>query len=426
MTDRNLGFDTLQVHAGQVPDPTTGARAVPIYQTTSYVFKDTEEAEGRFGLTNPGNIYSRLTNPTTDVFEQRIAALEGGTAALAVASGSAAVTYAILNIANAGDNIISASTLYGGTYSLFANTLPKYGITAHFVNPDEPSNFEAAINEKTKAIYYETLGNPSNSIIDYDEVAKIAQKHQLPIIVDATFSTPYLFKPFEHGANIIVHSATKFIGGHGTSIGGVIVEGGNFDWTNGKFPGFTEPDESYHGIKFADLGGAAFATKIRAQLLRDTGAALSPFHSWLFIQGLETLSLRVQRHVDNTEKIVDFLLQHPKVGKVDHPYAQTSPYHQLAEKYYPKGAGSIFTFSLKDQSVQKSRDLIDSLEIFSQLANVADTKSLVIHPATTTHQQLSPEEQIAAGFGPEVIRLSIGLEDVSDLIADLTQALDKI
>ncbi|MBS7576305.1 MULTISPECIES: O-acetylhomoserine aminocarboxypropyltransferase/cysteine synthase family protein [unclassified Enterococcus] len=426
MTNHNLGFDTLQVHAGQVPDPTTGARAVPIYQTTSYVFKDTEEAEGRFALTNAGNIYSRLTNPTTDVFEQRIAALEGGTAALAVASGSAAVTYAILNIANAGDNIVSASTLYGGTYSLFANTLPKYGIKAHFVNPDQPANFEAAIDEKTKAIYYETLGNPSNSIIDYDEVAKIAQKHHLPIIVDATFSTPYLFKPFEHGANVIVHSATKFIGGHGTSIGGVIVEGGNFDWTNGKFPGFTEPDESYHGIKFADLGGAAFATKIRAQLLRDTGAALSPFHSWLFIQGLETLSLRVQRHVDNTEKIVDFLLQHPKVGKVDHPYAKTSPYHQLAEKYYPKGAGSIFTFSLKDQSVQKSRDLIDALEIFSQLANVADTKSLVIHPATTTHQQLSPEEQIAAGFGPEVIRLSIGLEDVNDLIADLTQALNKI
>ncbi len=424
--DKKLGFDTLQVHAGQKPDPTTGARAVPIYQTTSYVFEDTKQAEGRFALTDAGNIYSRLTNPTTDVFEQRIAALEGGTAGLATASGAAAVTYAILNVAGAGDEIVSASTLYGGTYSLFAHTLPKYGVTTRFVDPDKVENFEAAINEKTKAIYYESLGNPSNNVIDYDAVGEIAKKYQIPVIVDSTFATPYLFRPLEHGADIVVHSATKFIGGHGTSIGGVIVEGGNFDWTSGKFPGFTEPDESYHGIKFADLGGAAFATKIRAQLLRDTGATLSAFNSWLFIQGLETLSLRVERHVSNTEKVVNFLNEHPLVDKVHYPGLKDNAYHDLAKKYFPKGAGSIFTFSVKKASLEQTKKVIDSLKIFSQLANVADAKSLVIHPASTTHQQLTPEEQTAAGFGPEVIRLSIGLEDAADLINDLDQALKSI
>lgn len=424
MCERKFGFDTLQVQAGQTPDPTTGARAVPIYQTTSYVFKDTAEAEGRFGLTIPGNIYSRLTNPTTDVFEQRIAALEGGTAGLAVASGAAAVTYAILNIAGAGDEIVSASTLYGGTYNLFAHTLPKYGIHTVFVDPDDINNFEKAITPKTKALYYETLGNPGINVIDFDAVGEIARKHKIPVIVDNTFATPYLFRPLEHGANVVVHSATKFIGGHGTSIGGVIVDGGNFDWTSGKFPGFTEPDQSYHGIKYADLGGAAFVTKIRAQLLRDTGATLSAFNAWLFIQSLESLSLRVAKHVSNTEKIVEFLENNPKVASVNYPSLKSSKYYDLAKKYFPKGAGSIFTFAVKG-GVDEAKKFIDSLEIFSQLANVADAKSLVIHPSTTTHQQLTPEEQKAAGFGPETIRISIGVEDPDDLIWDLGQALDK-
>lgn len=424
MSKRKFGFDTLQVQAGQVPDPATGARAVPIYQTSSYVFKNTAEAEGRFGLTIPGNIYSRLTNPTTDVFEKRMAALEGGSAGLGAASGAAAVTYSILNIAGEGDEIVSASTLYGGTYNLFSHTLPKYGVHTVFVEPDDPENFEKAITPKTKAIYYETLGNPGINVIDFDTVGEIARKHKIPVIVDNTFATPYLFRPFEHGANVVVHSATKFIGGHGTSIGGVIVDGGNFDWTSGRFPGFTEPDKSYHGIKYADLGAAAFVTKIRAQLLRDTGATLSAFNSWLFLQSLESLSLRVAKHVSNTEKIVKFLESSPKVRKVNYPGLKSSKYYSLAKKYFPKGVGSIFTFSVKGD-VTAAKKFIDSLQIFSQLANVADAKSLVIHPSTTTHQQLTLEEQRAAGFGPETIRLSIGVEDPDDLIWDLSQALDQ-
>lgn len=426
MTNHNYKFDTLQVHAGQVPDPVTGSRAVPLYQTTSFVFNNSDHAEARFALQDPGAIYSRLGNPTNDVFEARIAALEGGSAALGVGSGSAAITYAILNIATVGDNIVSASTLYGGTYHLFSGTLPKYGITTKFVNPDDPKNFEEAIDEKTKAIYYETLGNPGNNVIDYDAIGQIAKKHGIPVIVDATFTTPVTFKPFEHGANVIIHSATKFIGGHGTSIGGVIVDGGNFDWANGKFPDFTQADESYNGIKFAELGEIAFVTRIRAILLRDTGAALSPFHSWLFLQGLETLSLRVERHISNTKKIVEFLDNHPKVELVNHPLLESNSYHALYQKYYPKDAGSIFTFELKDKDEKKARDLIDHLEIFSLLANVGDTKSLAIHPASTTHQQLNAEELASAGISKGTIRLSVGIEDVTDLIADLEQALEKI
>lgn len=425
MSNKNWKFDTLQVQAGQEqPDPATGARAVPIYQTTSYVFKNTAEAEGRFGLTVPGNIYSRLTNPTTDVFEKRIAALEGGSAALGVASGAAAVTYSILNVAGAGDKIVAASTLYGGTYNLFASTLPKYGVKTVFVNPDNPENFSHAITERTKAIYIETLGNPGINIIDFDAIGKIAAENKIPLIVDNTFATPYLFRPFEHGANVVVHSATKFIGGHGAVIGGVIVDGGNFDWASGKFPGFTQPDQSYHGIKFAEIGAAAFVTKIRAQLLRDTGATLSPFSAFLYILSLESLSLRVAKHVSNTEKIVEFLANHPKVKAVNYPGLKTSKYYPLKQKYFPKGAGSIFTFSING-TVDEAKNFIDSLEIFSQLANVADAKSLVIHPSTTTHQQLTPEEQRAAGFGPETIRLSIGVEDPDDLISDLDNALNK-
>ena len=424
MSERKLGFDTLQVHAGQTPDPATGARAVPIYQTTSYVFKDTAEAEGRFALTNPGNIYSRLTNPTTDAFEQRVAALEGGSAGLATASGAAAITYSVLNIAKAGDEIVSASTLYGGTYHLFSETLPKFGITTVFVDPDDPENFRKAITEKTKAIFIETLGNPANNLIDFDAVGKIAKENKIPLIVDNTFATPYLFRPLEHGANVVVHSATKFIGGHGTSIGGIIIDGGNFDWTNGKLPDFTTPDKSYNGIKFSDLGPVAYAVKIRAQLLRDTGASLSPFNSFLFLQSLESLSLRVQKHVANTVKIVEFLEKSPKVKKVNYPGLKSNKYYDLAQKYLPLGSGSIFTFSING-NIDQAKKFIDSLEIFSQLANVADSKSLVIHPSSTTHQQLSPEEQAAAGFGPDVIRLSIGVEDVDDLIFDIDQALNK-
>ncbi|MFU0804633.1 MAG: O-acetylhomoserine aminocarboxypropyltransferase/cysteine synthase [Pseudoclavibacter caeni] len=425
MAEHDWKFDTLQVQAGQEePDPATGARAVPIYQTSSYVFKDTDQAEARFALKDPGAIYSRLGNPTVDVFEKRVAALEGGTAALGVASGAAAVTYAVLNVAGAGDEIVAASTLYGGTFNLFEHTLPHYGVKTVFVDPDDPENFRRAITDRTKAIYYETLGNPGINVIDFDAVGEIAREHGIPVIVDDTFSTPVLFRPFEHGANVVVTSATKFIGGHGSSIGGVIVDGGNFDWTNGRFPAFTEPDPSYHGIRFADLGGVAFVTKIRAGLLRDTGASLSPFNAWLFLQSLETLSLRVERHVANTQKIVEFLENSPKVASVSYPSLPSSPYHALAEKYFPKGAGSIFTFAVKGDE-QTARTLIDSLEIFSQLANVADAKSLVIHPSSTTHQQLTPEEQRAAGFGPETIRISVGLEDADDLIADLAQALDR-
>ncbi len=424
MSERKFGFDTLQVHAGQTPDPATNARAVPIYQTSSYVFENTQHAEDLFALKKTGNIYSRMMNPTNDVFEQRIAALEGGSAALATASGAAAITYAILNIAGAGDHIVSASTLYGGTYNLFAATLPRYGITTSFVDPDEPENFRRAIRGNTKALYIESLGNPGINVTDIEAVAKIAAQNRIPLIVDSTFATPYLLRPIEYGANVVVHSATKFIGGHGSSIGGVIVDGGNFDWTGGKFPGFTEPDAGYHGVRYADLGPVAFALKARVQLLRDTGACLAPLNAWLFIQSLETLSLRVAKHVSNAEKVVEFLSRHPKVSEVNYPGLPSSKYYALAKKYFPRGVGSIFTFAVKGD-VSQARKFIDSLEVFSQLANVADAKSLVIHPATTTHQQLSPQEQKAAGCAPDVIRLSIGLEDAQDLIWDLDQALVK-
>ena len=425
MSEKRLRFDTLQVHAGQTPDPATGARAVPIYQTTSYVFKDSAEAEGRFALTVPGNIYSRLTNPTVDVFEQRVAALEGGSAGLATASGAAAVTYAIQNIASVGDEIVSASTLYGGTYHLFADTLPKFGIKTTFVNPDDPENFRKAITEKTKALYIETLGNPGINVIDFDAVGKIAAENGIPLIVDNTFATPYLFRPLEHGANVVIHSATKFIGGHGTSIGGIIVDGGNFNWANGKFPEFTTPDKSYHGIKYAELGNVGYAVKIRAQLLRDTGATLAPINAFLFLQGLESLSLRVQKHVANTQRIVEFLEKHPKVKKVNYPGLPSSKYYPLAQKYLPKGTGSIFTFTI-DGDASDAKKFIDNLEIFSQLANVADAKSLAIHPSSTTHQQLSLEEQALTGTYPTDVRLSIGVEDADDLIEDIAQALHKV
>lgn len=426
MSERILKFDTLQVHAGQKPDPTTGSRAVPIYQTTSYVFNNSEHAANLFALKELGNIYTRIMNPTNDVFEQRIAALEGGVAALAVASGSAAVTYAILNIAGAGDEIVSASTLYGGTYNLFSVTLPKLGIKTIFVDPDDPENFRKAINTKTKAVYIETIGNPDINIIDIEAVAKIAHENGVPLIIDNTFGTSYLIRPIEFGADIVVHSATKFIGGHGTSIGGVIVDSGKFDWIgSGKFPGLTEPDPSYHGVNYAkDVGAAAYVLKARVQLLRDTGAAVSPFNSFLFLQGLETLSLRVEKHVSNTKKIIEFLQNHPQVSWVNYPSVKGNKYYDLAQKYLPKGAGSIFTFGIKG-GVETAKKFIDSLEIFSLLANVADAKSLVIHPATTTHSQLSEEEQKAAGVTADQIRLSIGIEDADDLIYDLDQALKK-
>lgn len=426
MSGRQLKFDTLQVHAGQKPDPTTGSRAVPIYQTSSYVFNNAEHAANLFGLKETGNIYTRIMNPTTDVFEQRIAALEGGVGALAVASGSAAITYAVLNIAGTGDEIVSASTLYGGTYNLFSATLPRLGIKTIFVNPDDPENFRKAINQKTKAVYLETIGNPGINLVDIEAVAKIAHENGVPLIIDNTFGTPYLIRPIEYGADIVVHSATKFIGGHGTSIGGVIVDSGKFDWAgSGRFPSLTEPDASYSGIKYVEaLGALAYITKARVQLLRDTGAALSPFNSFLFIQGLETLSLRLERHVSNTKKIVEFLQDHPLVTWVNYPSLKGNKYYDLAQKYLPKGAGSIFTFGIKG-GVEAGRKFMDSLEIFSLLANVADAKSLVIHPASTTHAQLSEEAQIAAGVTPDMVRLSIGIEDADDLIYDLDQALNK-
>lgn len=426
MEKRKLGFDTLQVHAGQKPDPVTGSRAVPIYQTTSYVFRNTEHGANLFALKEPGNIYTRIMNPTNDVFEQRMAALEGGVAALAVSSGSAAITYAVLNIAGTGDEIVAASTLYGGTYNLFSVTLPRLGIKTVFVDPDDPENFRRAINEKTKAVFIETLGNPGINIPDIEAIAAIAHENRIPLIVDNTFGTPYLIRPIEFGADVVVHSATKFIGGHGTTLGGVIVDGGKFDWIgSGKFPGLTEPDPSYHGIVYArDVGAAAYVTKIRVQLLRDTGAALSPFNAFLLLQGLETLSLRVARHVDNAMKIAKYLNGHPQVAWVNYPGLENNKYHELAKKYLPKGAGSIFTFGIKG-GLEAAVKFIDSLEIFSLLANVADAKSLVIHPASTTHAQLSPEEQKAAGVTPDQIRLSIGIEDPEDLIYDLEQALRK-
>jgi len=426
VSQRKLGFDTLQVHAGQLPDPVTGARAVPIYQTTSYVFKDTDHAAKLFALQEEGNIYTRIMNPTTDVFEKRMAALEGGVGALAVASGSAAITYAILNIASAGDEIVSASTLYGGTYNLFSVTLGKFGIKVIFVNPDDPDNFRKAITDRTKALFVETIGNPGINLVDIEAVARIAHDNGIPLIVDNTFGTPYLIRPIEYGADIVVHSATKFIGGHGTSIGGVIVDGGKFDWeASGKFPGLTQPDSSYHGLVYTKaFGPAAYIMKARAQLLRDTGACISPFNSFLLLMGLETLSLRVEKHVSNTRKIVEYLKSHPAVSWVNYPNLEGNKYYQLAQKYFPKGAGSIFTFGIKGD-IDTCKRFINSLEIFSHLANVADAKSLVIHPASTTHAQLSEEEQRAAGVTPDMIRISVGIEDADDLIYDLDQALRK-
>ncbi|HOV36449.1 MAG TPA: O-acetylhomoserine aminocarboxypropyltransferase/cysteine synthase [Dysgonamonadaceae bacterium] len=422
--EKNFKFETLQVHAGQTLDP-TGSRAVPIYQTTSYVFESADQAANRFALTDAGNIYTRLTNPTTAVVDERVAKLEGGTAGITVASGSAAITYAILNIADSGDHIVAASTLYGGTYNLFSVTLPKLGVTTTFVDPDFVENFEKGITSKTKALFIETIGNPGINLIDVEAVAKIAHRHGLPLIVDNTFGTPYLFRPIEHGADIVVHSATKFLGGHGTTLGGVIVESGKFDWKNGNFPGFTEPDPHYNGLVFGDLGEIAFTTKIRAQLLRDTGAAISPLSSFLLLQGIETLSLRVERHVENTRKVVNYLANHPKVSWVNYPNLPGNKYKALADRYFPNGAGSIFTFGIKGGR-EAGAKFIDSLELFSHLANVADAKSLVIHPATTTHAQLNDEELKAAGVTPDMIRLSIGIENIDDILADLEQALAKV
>ena len=424
--ERKLKFETLQLHVGQEqPDPATDSRAVPIYQTTSYVFKNCDHAAARFNLTDAGNIYGRLTNSTQDVFEKRVAALEGGVAGLAVASGAAAVTYSILNITKAGDHIVSAKTIYGGSYNLLEHTLRPYGVSTTFVDPDDVQNFEDAIQENTKALYIETLGNPNSNVADIEAIAEIAHKHKIPLIVDNTFGTPYLFRPIEHGADIVVHSATKFIGGHGTSLGGVIVDSGKFDWkASGKFPQLTEADPSYHGIKFAEAAApAGFVTRIRAILLRDTGAAISPFNAYILLQGLETLSLRVERHVENTLKVVEFLNNHPKVEHVNHPSLPDSPYHDLYNKYFPKGAGSIFTFEVKG-GAREAKEFIDKLQIFSLLANVADVKSLVIHPASTTHSQLNEEELKEQGIKPNTIRLSIGTEHIDDIIYDLSQALN--
>ena len=424
---REFKFETLQLHAGQVVDATTKSRAVPIYQTTSFVFEDTQEGAELFALQKAGNIYTRITNPTTSAFEERIAALEGGVGALATASGMAALTYTILGLAHAGDHVVAASTIYGGTFNLLKETLPRYGITTTFVDIDNLEEVEAAIKDNTKLVLIETLGNPVINIPDIEKIAEIAHKHQIPLVADNTFATPYLINVFSHGVDIAVHSATKFIGGHGTTIGGVIVDSGKFDWAaSGKFPQLVEEDPSYHNISYTrDVGAAAFIVAARVQLLRDMGAALSPFNSFLLLQGLETLSLRVERHVQNAEKIVDFLVNHPKVEKVNYPKLPDSPYHALAEKYLPKGVGSIFTFHVKGGEAE-ARKVIDSLEIFSNLANVADAKSLVVHPATTTHAQLSDSDLEAAGVTKNQIRLSIGLENVDDLIEDLRLALEKI
>ena len=428
MSTNQLHFETLQLHVGQEQaDPASDARAVPIYQTSSYVFHNSAHAAARFGLADPGNIYSRLTNTTQDVLERRIAALEGGVGALAVASGAAAITYSILNIARAGDHIVSAKTIYGGTYDLLQHTLVPYGITSTFVDPSDVSNFEKAIRPETKALFIETFGNPNGNVIDVDAVAAIAHAHKIPLIIDNTFATPFLFRPIEHGADIVVHSATKFIGGHGTTIGGVIIDSGKFDWkASGKFPQFTQPEASYHGIVFADAcGPAAYIVRARATLLRDIGATLSPVSCFIFLQGLETLSLRVERHVSNALKVVDFLSKHPKVAKVNHPSLPSHPDHALYQRYFPAGGGSIFTFEIKGGQAEAFK-FIDSLEIFSLLANVADVKSLVIHPATTTHSQLTEAELTDQGIFQSTVRLSIGTEHVDDLIADLSQALDKI
>lgn len=426
---RNFKFDTLQLHVGQEQaDPTTDARAVPIYQTSSYVFRNCDHAAARFGLSDAGNIYGRLTNPTEDVFEKRIAALEGGVAALAVASGAAAVTYTILNLAQNGDNIVSAKNIYGGSFNLFEHTLPQYGIQTTFVDIFNEKEVENAINEKTKALYIETLGNPNSDVVDIESVARIAHRHKIPLVVDNTFATPYLVRPIEYGADIVVHSATKFIGGHGTSIGGVIVDGGQFDWeASGKFDSLTKPNPSYHGISFTKAcGPAAFVTKVRAILLRDTGATVSPFNAFLFLQGLETLSLRVERHIYNALKVVEYLNNHPQVESVSHPSVSTDPKQQeLYKKYFPNGGGSIFTFDIKGDA-QKAKDFIDNLELFSLLANVADVKSLVIHPATTTHSQCTEEELLDQGIRPNTIRLSIGCENIDDIIQDLDEAFKAV
>ena len=426
---KNWGFETRQLHIGQEQaDPATDARAVPIYASSSYVFHNSQHAADRFGLRDAGNIYGRLTNPTEDVFEQRIASLEGGSAALAVASGAAAIDYTFQALAKTGEHIVASKTIYGGTYNLLAHTLPlTNGVTTTFVDPEVEGSFEAAIQENTKAIFVETLGNPNSNLVDLEEIAKIARKHNIPLVVDSTFATPYLIRPFEYGADIVVHSATKFIGGHGTAIGGVIIEGGNFDWkASGKFPWISDPNPSYHGISFADATApAAFVTYIRAIILRDTGATLSPFHAFLFLQGLETLSLRVERHVSNALKIVDYLANHPQVEAVHHPSLESEPSHELYKKYLPNGGGSIFTFEIKGDA-KTAQDFIDHLSIFSLLANVADVKSLVIHPATTTHSQCTEEELLDQGIKPNTIRLSIGIEKVEDLIAALDAAFEAV
>ena len=427
--ERHFKFETLQLHVGQEqPDPVTDARAVPIYQTSSYVFRNCEHAAARFGLTDAGNIYGRLTNPTEDVFEKRIAALEGGVAALAVASGAAAATYVFQNLAHAGDHIVAAKNIYGGTYNLLAHTLPEYGVTATFVDPFNSEEVENAIRENTKAIHVETLGNPNSDVVDIEKLASIAHAHKIPLVVDNTFATPYLVRPIEYGADIVFHSATKFIGGHGTTIGGVIIDSGNFDWeASGKFPSLVEPNPSYHGVSFVKAAGrAAFVTKIRAILLRDTGATISPFHAFIFLQGLETLSLRVERHVQNALKVVEYLNNHPLVEKVNHPSVSDDPEQQrLYRKYFPNGGGSIFTFEIKG-GAEAAKKFIDNLELFSLLANVADVKSLVIHPASTTHSQLNDEELADQGIKQNTIRLSIGTENIDDIIEDLDEAFKTL
>jgi O-acetylhomoserine (thiol)-lyase len=423
-TPRQFGFNTRQLHAGQAPDPTTGSRAVPIYQTTSYAFRDTTHAARLFALEESGNIYTRIMNPTSDVFEQRMADLEGGVGALAVSSGHAAQTQAIFTLCQSGDHIVSASTLYGGTYNQFAYTFPRLGIQVTLVDPGDPENFRSAIQPNTKILYGETLGNPRINVFPFEEVAAIAQDTRVPLMIDNTFATPYLNRPFEWGANIVTHSATKFIGGHGTSIGGVIVDGGNFDWAgNGRFATFTTPDESYHGLVYASLGAAAFITKARVQMLRDIGGCLSPFNSFLFLQGLETLSLRMERHVQNAQTVAEFLEAHPLVNWVTYPGLKSHPDYAAARRYLPKGAGAILGFGVKG-GLEAGRHFIDRLQLFSHLANVGDAKSLAIHPASTTHSQLSPDQQLSAGVTPDFIRLSIGLEDIDDLLWDLDQALE--
>lgn len=428
MSNRNYRFETLQLHVGQEnPDPATDARAVPIYATTSYVFKDSAQAAGRFGLTEGGNIYTRLMNPTSDVFEQRIARLEGGVGALATASGSAAITYAVQNIAVAGDHIVSSSNLYGGTYNLFANTLKEQGLTTTFVDQSDPENFEKAIRPNTKLIYAETLGNPNSNVLDIEAVAEIAHRHGIPLIVDNTFATPYLLRPIEHGADIVVHSATKFIGGHGTVMGGVVIDSGKFDWAqNDKFPGLSRPNPSYHGVVFTEAcGNLAYILKLRTTLMRDQGATISPFNSFLLLQGLETLSLRLERHVENALKVVDFLKNHPQVERVNHPSLAEGREKELYNRYFPKGGASIFTFEIKGDS-STARKFTESLELFSLLANVADVKSLVIHPASTTHSQMTEEELLDAGIRPNTVRLSIGTEHIEDILEDLENGFREV